>query len=515
MLYLKDQEGIRESQQLKASLYDAALLPSNGAALSKGYGFTLNQVVRKVEESISFLDNHTPLFKEDIQSIINKFYDWIIYFNRREKAKDHALLQPDKITLDKLIRKVEIALSQEVAAPPRLLIETINLSNGEPCPDMVCDIHQVVYSLVKSILRIGKLEGPNVPIVRIQLYATSLQFKRADPIDSSHAPFIDFQATALVISQATIDSDALPKVKEVYNDTIDTTDAQGKKKILPSIDLEQDTISTIVSAHYGYLEVSIDSQHPTMLLVFPSDVTDILNNMTVELPLDCLTSEGLITPKEEASSMMALMKFHDHICKSFCKADPIDVKIISGLLLLLRQHFGFKRHACGQLFYVRAVGITELVVEWVFHSPKVIYASLLYELVRYTCLPISYIKEHYNLGVYSFVLNVVGIDKRQDLDHPSLLYVQNRLKEAIREDHVQLSVLFIKLAERLYDLRHAAGYTHLQEVTHIVKETLAIDVRLANEYLGPEIGSLLEKAAKQALKACKGKENSKRKDKDS
>ncbi|WP_419241450.1 hypothetical protein [Cardinium endosymbiont of Nabis limbatus] len=512
VIYLKDQEGIRESQQLKASLYDAALIPCTGAAPSKGYGFILNQIVRKVEESISFLDNHTPLFKEDIQSIINKFYDWIIYFNRREKAKDHALLQPDKITLEKLIRKVEVSLSQEVATPPRLLVETINLPNREPCPDIVCDIHQVVYSLVKSILRIGKLEGPNVPIIRIQLYATSLQFKRADPIDSSHAAFIDFQATALVISQATIDSDTLPKVKEVYNDTIDTTDAQDKKKVLPSIDLEQDTISTIVSAHYGYLEVSIDSKPPTMLLVFPSDVTDILDNMTVELPLDCLTSEGLITPKEQASSMMALMKFHDYICKASHEEDPIDVKIISGLLLLLRQHFRFKRHASGQLFYVRAVGITELVVEWVFHSPKVIYASLLYELVRYTCLPISYIKEHYNLGVYSFVLNIVGIDKRQDLDHSSLLYVQNRLKEAIREDHVQLSVLFIKLAERLYDLRHAAGYIHLQEVVHMVKETLAIDVRLANEYLGPEIGPLLEKAAKQALKVCKGKENSTRKD---
>ncbi|UWW97607.1 MAG: HD domain-containing protein (plasmid) [Candidatus Cardinium sp.] len=145
------------------------------------------------------------------------------------------------------------------------------------------------------------------------------------------------------------------------------------------------------------------------------------------------------------------------------------------------------------------VGIAALVVEWVFHSPKVIYASLLYELVRRTCLPLSYIKKHYNLGVYAFVLNLVGIDKRQDLDHASLLYVKNRLKEAIKEDHVQLSVLFIKLAERLYDLRHAAGHIHLTEVQHMAQETLAIDVQIANTYLGREIGITLEQAAKQAL----------------
>ncbi|MEF2229116.1 MAG: HD domain-containing protein [Candidatus Cardinium sp.] len=205
------------------------------------------------------------------------------------------------------------------------------------------------------------------------------------------------------------------------------------------------------------------------------------------------------------------MQFHDYVCKASDKSDPIDVKTISGLLLLLQKHFGFKRHGSGQLLYVRAVGIAELVVRWIFHSPKVIYASLLYELVRRTCLPLSYVKEHYNLGVYAFVLNVVGIDKREDLDYPSLIYVQNRLKQAIKEEHVQLSVLFIKLAERLYDLRHAAGYIHLTEVQHMTQETLAIDMQIANAYLDPEIGAALEKAAKQALQIINTKQEEKNK----
>ncbi|UWW96553.1 MAG: hypothetical protein NMK33_03785 [Candidatus Cardinium sp.] len=73
------------------------------------------------------------------------------------------------------------------------------------------------------------------------------------------------------------------------------------------------------------------------------------------------------------------------------------------------------------------------------------------------------------------------------------------MKEALKEDHIQLSVLFIKLAERLYDLRHAAGYIHLTEVHHMAQETLAIDVQLAHTYLDPAIRKALEKAAKQAL----------------
>ncbi|WP_223261990.1 hypothetical protein [Cardinium endosymbiont of Dermatophagoides farinae] len=64
---------------------------------------------------------------------------------------------------------------------------------------------------------------------------------------------------------------------------------------------------------------------------------------------------------------------------------------------------------------------------------------------------------------------------------------------------------FIKLAERLYDLRYAASYIHKTEVQHMAQETLAIDVQIANKYLGPEIGVALEQAANQALKVINNK----------
>ncbi|MGI2257629.1 sodium:solute symporter family transporter [Candidatus Cardinium hertigii] len=500
-IYLKDQKKITASQQLKASLYEAALVPSTHLNSPKGYGSILAQVVRKVEESISFLDNHTPLYKEDFQTIIHKFYDWIAYFNSRETAKTHALLQPNKITLDKLIRTVEVTLSQEIEHPPKLLVKKIRLPSNPLGTDVVCDIHQVAYALVKIILRMGKLTQTIPPIVKVALHPTALQFKQADGIGNSSPVCIDFQAIALVISPSTMHHNDLPKIKACYH-KIDCIDLKEETQAPPSIDLEQDTLSSVVRAHYGYLEASLDEKKLYILMVLPIDITDILHKMTARLPIDSLTREAPIAPKEQADSMMQLMQFHDHVCISSSEVDPIDVKTISSILLLLRKQFGFKRHISGQLFYVRAVGIAQLVVDWVFHSPKVVYAALLYGLVRRTCLPLSYIKEHYNLGVYAFVSNVIKIDKREELDHPSLLYVQNRLAQAIKEEHLQLSVLFIKLAERLYDLRHAAGYIHLSEVKHMAQETLNIDVHIAHTYLDPTIGQALEKAAKEALDLC-------------
>lgn len=353
-IYLKNQEKIRESQRVKASLYDAAMVPSNGSSshAHKGYGFILNQVVGKIEESISFLDNNIPIYKQDLQSIINKFYDWITYFNRREKYKDHALLQPTKITFDKLIRKVEVALSQEITDPPRILLETIN--DADKGLSIIGDINQLVYLLVQSVLRIGKIENDVSPVIRIQLHSTTLHFIQADPIDNSYPTFMDFKATALVISHYTVDAKALPKVKKQYDDLMDYMGTKGKQEIPPSIDLQQQTLSTIIEAHYGYLEAPDDASKKAMLLVLPNKVTDILSKMTTTLPIDSLTLESPVTPKEQADSMMELMQFHDCVCKSSLQEDPIDMKIISGLILLLRKHFGFKRHDSGQLFYVRS-----------------------------------------------------------------------------------------------------------------------------------------------------------------
>ncbi|MGI2262245.1 sodium:solute symporter family transporter [Candidatus Cardinium hertigii] len=493
-IYLKDQAKIRASYELNASLYEDALGPLH-ATSTKRDGSILIQVVRKVEESIPFLDNHTPIYKKDLQTIIHKFHDWIYYFNSRETANAHTLLQPTQITLDKLIGTIEVTLSQKIDHPPKLLVEKEKTPSNQLNTDIICDIDQITYALGKAILRIGKHAETIPPIVNVALHPTTLQVKQDDAIDNSGPVYMDFQAIALVISLATFDPDNLPKVKKCYEDYMDP---KKEKEDPPSIDLEQDTLSSVVRAHYGYLEASFD-QKPTMLMVLPINVSDILDKMTAKLPIDSLTIEAPATPKEQADSMIKLMQFHDHICTSLCKRDSIDVKTILDILLLLRKHFGFKRHVSGQLFYVRAVAIAELVVDWTFHSPKAVYAALLYELVRHTCLPLSYVKEHYNLGVYAFVSNLIKIDKREALKHPSLLYVQHRLAQAIKEEHLHLSVLFIKLAERLYDLRHAAGYIYLTEMKHMAQETLNIDVQIANIYLDPAIGQALEKAAKEAL----------------
>ena len=158
-----------------------------------------------------------------------------------------------------------------------------------------------------------------------------------------------------------------------------------------------------------------------VLLVLPWNVTTIREEMIAKLPMESLTTETPITSKEQSDSIMVLMEFHDYACQ-VSEVDPV---VIAEILLLLRRCYGFKKHPSEQLFYVRAVGIAKLVATWIFHSPKPIYAALLYDLIRYTRLPLSYIKANYDMGIFCFVENVLSVDKHQGLAE-SLLYVNNR-----------------------------------------------------------------------------------------
>lgn len=126
---------------------------------------------------------------------------------------------------------------------------------------------------------------------------------------------------------------------------------------------------------------------------------------------------------------------------------------------------------------------------------------MLYGLVRYAGLPLPYVKANYTIDAYSFIENIIAVNKHQDME-PSGLYVGNRLKRVMNRE--QLFVPCIKFAERLYDLRHAKDYASLEEVKHMVQETLTIDMELGKKYLHANIVEELVEAANQALEACKG-----------
>ncbi|AWN81382.1 High-affinity proline transporter PutP [Candidatus Cardinium hertigii] len=486
--YFLQKQATQEAYELKKLAYSEELPTASPQSLLAQEGTILEKAIQNVTQSIAFVDSTTPFLKEDFQSIIDKFAEWAYYLKQRAKRQDQLLLQPTAIPLEALIDAGEVAYQKEKGYLPGLWVEeVVNI------PDtMLGDREQLVRLLFLALNHVRQSSASFRSPITLQLQLTQLRYKKREPLEADGDPdCISFPALALVLRTENKNI-PLSTLQAVY----DVEDASTTQPMDPfvspqMVNLRKENLASIVHAHYGFLLLPHAEQ---LVCLLPLDVTQVREEMlALSLPREAGTQEeASITPHEKTASLATLSSFHDWI-PSFESIDPF---LIAEILLLLRRCYGFKRHASGQLFYVRAVGIAEWVAAWTDGHAKLVYATLLYDLVRYTRLPLSYIKANYPLIVYCFVENVIAVDSRERLEE-SLLAVANRFKKSLQKEHI--SVLYVKLAERLYDLKHASGYKDPAVVQAMAKESLTIDVELAQRYGESGMAILLKQAAEEVL----------------
>ncbi|AWN81356.1 Sodium/glucose cotransporter [Candidatus Cardinium hertigii] len=487
-LYFLQKQATQEAYELKKLAYSEELPIASSQSTLAQEGTILEKAIQNVTQSIAFVDSTTPFLKEDFQSILDKFAEWAYYLKQRAKRQDQLLLQPTAIPLEALIDAGEVAYQKEKGYLPGLWIEeSVNI------PDtLLGDREQLVRLLFLALNHVRQSSVSFRSTITLQLQSTQLRYKKREPLEEKESPdCITFPALALVVHTENKQI-PLPILQTIY-------DVEGPAVTQPvvsalspqKVNLHKEKLASIVYAHYGLLLWPHAEQ---LVCLLPLDVTQVREEMlALSLPREAGTQEeASITPHEKTASLAQLSAFHDWV-RSF---ESIDSFLIAEILLLLRRCYGFKRHASGQLFYVRAVAIAEWVAAWTDGHAKLVYATLLYDLVRYTRLPLSYIKANYPLIVYCFVENTIAIDSRKRLEE-SLLAIVNRFKESLQKEHI--SVLYVKLAERLYDLKHAFGYKDPAVVQAMAKESLTIDVELAQRYGEPGMAILLKQAAEEAL----------------
>ncbi|MGI2298829.1 hypothetical protein ACRRVB_03505 [Candidatus Cardinium hertigii] len=451
----------------------------------------IDQMMKEVTKLIAYLDNR-PIYKEDLNLIINNFVIWDIFLKQRARSRNNIILIPTKVSFDELIQKLEVALKLECKEHtiPKLVIES---KDDKLSKEIICDANQIICLLTPIVLSMAGLDTSKNRFVSIELYATYLEY--ALTTFSKDQSDVQFPAIALVIGHAAIPQEALPKIKDCYQHITENSQCNWHSVVQKESEwtnMEKRNIQQVVRTHYGYLQFPTTPKKP-MLVVLPCNVAAVRDKMIASI----IPSSTSISSRELKTSMVVLKKAYN----SLGTVADMRPTVLDELFLLIRRCYGFRRHASGQLFYVRALGIAELVAKWVPYQPKPVYFSLLYGLVRYAGLPLPYVKANYSVDVYSFIENIMAVNKRQDME-PCGLYVGNRLKRVINRE--QLFIPCIKFAERLYDLRHAKGYVSLDEVKHMAQETLRIDIELGKKYLNANIVEELVEAANQALQTCKG-----------
>ncbi|TDG95050.1 sodium:solute symporter family transporter [Cardinium endosymbiont of Culicoides punctatus] len=495
---LKTQQEQEEKQKVKETVYTADHITKTTKKSSMAEAADiLGHVEDKLNQAVERLGDTEKLTKRDFKAFINKYTDWRRHYDKTSTTMGTMVLDLQQVYISRIINEVEMAIKEELGTMPRITIHYESSQNIE------CEMDRMVKLFTYAVLSVINKKTIDIDTIHCDIRCADIYNHEDDKVHRGNIIWQTFEALSIVISNNnTPPEKRIPHKKRYITAYRDFYAGNINEVLGRPLDPTTHDMLQIVRAHYGYMQLPKEGEEG-FLIVLPQWIHLVQDSMQTRWPLDSLITDHPVDTQGSADALTFLMDFNENICKT-TDVDPI---IIKEIVSFIKEKYGDMRHDCGELLYVRAVGIAKLVARWTPHSPKVIYTALLYDLVRHLRTSLSHIEEKFGLGIASLIEDVISVDKYRDLDEAIaktkvyVIQVDNETGNEVEKEQPNIVVLYIKLAERLYDMQHGAGYTNKKDLFVSSSQGFYIDSELAAQYLDydPEIEKELEAAAEKGI----------------
>jgi Na+/proline symporter len=419
----------------------------------------MQEVLRYREEILKDLTKEdTLLFDETMAAYMRQ----AIY-----RMTDYMRLDAKRISMEELISELRrtIRLS-DFLQMPELIIQ-----NKSKQASIEIDIERIKQMLANSITYLYQNNDTTKPIT-IALEDTKLGYSVA------HMQNYARESNALRIV-VTIEH-SLPAIQPIYNlnhNSIVDQVAQDRNLRM----LLQN--ARIVDAHYGYAELDSLATH---LYVIPVNLREVRGKV-----MEIIREPAVMDPAELSHPLS--IKVEEEL-KHELTAKGIDFKPISKALnVIKRYHAGVKRKS-GEPFFTHPIAVALILLEYC-QDPDAVIAALLHDTVEDTGLSLVQIKIMFGETVAFLVQKVTNLE-------------ENR-KRLMLEDHENIARLinyedkraaYVKLADRMHNMRTISGHSSLAKQKHIASETLNFFVPLAKNLELTAVSQELEKLSLEVLK---------------
>jgi Na+/proline symporter len=419
----------------------------------------------KSNELIEILGYREQIIKElneDEKVVFDRtttaYIEQIIY-----RMTAYIRLEVTNINLDQLLLEVKDILKLKALDNMPQLI-TKKLTKEETINGDVVKIKQL---LVNSILYIQEHNSTNEPIVMIIEDA-----KLGHKVDYIKDYTRQLSALKFII---TTEKDA-PINKDIYMlDQLPLLSQYTKKgKLIEN--------ARITHAHYGYANLGNEHMH---VYVLPVNLREVRGKVME------LLREPVEVDREEVKHPMAIELEKELTGK--IKGKKIDIKVISKALdTIKRYHAGVKRKS-GEPFFTHPIAVALILLEYCQDQDAVV-AALLHDTVEDTSLSLVRIRAIFGENVAFIVSKVTNLE--------------DNLRRVSSEEHENVYRLmnygderaaFVKLADRLHNMRTISGHSSLAKQKHIANETLSFFVGLARNLGLAAVSQELEKLSLQVL----------------
>lgn len=411
---------------------------------------TINAVRNQLDKQLRHATTQAQLvtINKDFQNVLNKLQVLTDHMNEViHQTHGYVRLLVDNTPLASLLHDV----FEELREQNPMLVKKIVTQSNTTCKVLQADISKIKKLLLNGLCYAQQTQQEGRPIL-FGIENTTLGY----PISSIQGHIKKVHALCFHITTA----HALAGTKRLYMSHVDMATMRLPKSVneLPITHNQQ-----IVDAHYGVSELIESTQGVTQTYVIPVHVREV-RPKTMDLPSTAAAVSDTVVYPAERAFIKDVLETH------------IDQELLQTAIQLIKKyHAGVKRNS-GEPFYLHPVATAHILLNYT-KDQDIILAALLHDVVEDTSMSLVQIELNFNPvvkkivdGVTRLDSNLKGFKRIQLSEHEN---IQQLLE--VKDDRV----LYVKLADRLHNMRTIAGHPSLAKQKKIAEETLQFFVPMA------------------------------------
>jgi len=353
---------------------------------------------------------------------------------------------------------IDLLQVQEIEDMPE-----VKLKNRSNTKQIEADLGKIKQLLVNAILYAQDTQQLKSTPIILCVEDTVLSY----PINGSGENMKQIAAVCFTVTTASEPTPTQP----IYLGNVDQSNLW-----IPQVteNLLLGTNQRIIEAHYGYLSLITQEEATTQVYVIPKQLREVRpKEMDIpQMDVDAfqpVSDEKYPGAAEQEAAFLEAIK----------NKTKTDVRLVEKALKIIKKYHGPVKRKSGEPFYLHPVAVASIVLEYTQDEDTII-AALLHDLVEDTAFSLPQVGLMFNTRIQRIVDGVTHLYSNFNTLHKIKLAAHENIKKLLEvEDR---GVLYVKLADRMHNMRTIEGHSSLVKQKQIAEETLQFFVPIA-QYL--------------------------------
>jgi Na+/proline symporter len=377
------------------------------------------------------------------------YFDQLIY-----KVKDHMRLRVSTIPLQELLQGAIKDLKRKQDPPSNTQIVVQQYTQHQK---VQCDVATVQQLLVDGMGYAQQRVQDDTQPIFLSISDTTLGY----PITAIQGYIKKVEALHITITSQ--NTRLMPL--DLYMGEVTNT-GLNISKLTTMLPLAHN--QRIVEEHYGATEFVEDTQGDTQIYIIPLRLRDVRPE-TMDLP-------AMVSGISIASSNTSDHRQESEMLQTLKMCPEVDMATVEKAIQLIKAyHAGVKRKS-GEPFYLHPIAVAQILLSYTKDQDAII-AALLHDTVEDTALSLAQIGGMFNETVQHIVDGVTHLESNMKTHKRVSLSAHENIQKLLGVDDNR--VLYVKLADRLHNMRTIAGHTSIDKQKKIAEETLQFFVPIA------------------------------------